>query len=129
MDGGRPQTAGHRTGGKQTGEHRTGGQQTVDRRTLWTTTLGDRTPDGWTAGSRTPEPDGWTPPAGHRLLDTGDRRRDLPAGRVDHGDNARPLDSGWTLPRADVVWASNHQDRSAARTLRAPILLRMGLAT
>jgi hypothetical protein len=60
MDGGRHQTAGHRTGG----------QQTADRRTLWTTTPGDQTPDGWTAGSRTPKRDGWTAPAGH----TGDRR-------------------------------------------------------
>jgi hypothetical protein len=41
------------------------------------------------------------------MLDTGDRRRGLPAGRVDHGDDARPLETGWTL-RADVVWASNH---------------------
>jgi hypothetical protein len=56
-----------------------GGQQTAERWTLWTTTPGDRTPDGWTAGSRTPNPDGWTPHA-----DTGDRRRGLPAGRVDH---------------------------------------------
>jgi hypothetical protein len=45
---------------------------------------------------------------GHRLLDTGDRRRGVPAGRVDHGDDARPLDTGWTLLRADVVWASNN---------------------
>jgi hypothetical protein len=46
---------------------RTGGQQTAERRTLRTTTSpGDRTADGWTAGSRTPNPDGWTPPAGHR---------------------------------------------------------------
>jgi hypothetical protein len=57
-DGGRHQTAGHRTGGHQTAGHRTGGQQTADRRTLWTTSPGDRTPDGWTAGSRTPET-GW----------------------------------------------------------------------
>jgi hypothetical protein len=63
------------------------------------------------------------------MLDTGDRRRDLPAGSVDHGDDARPLDTGWTLLRADVVWASNHQDRSAARTPRAPTLLPTGLAT
>jgi hypothetical protein len=63
------------------------------------------------------------------MLDTGDRRRGLPAGGVDHGDDARPLDTGWTLLRADVVWASNHQDRSAARTPRAPTLGRTGLAT
>jgi hypothetical protein len=62
------------------------------------------------------------------MLDTGDRRRGLPAGSVDHGDDARPLDTGWTLLRADAVWASNNQDRSAARTPRAPTLLRTGLA-
>jgi hypothetical protein len=83
MDGGRHQTAGHRTGGQQTG----------DRRALWTTSPGDRTPDGWTAGSRTPRPDGWTP-----MLDTGDRRRGVPAGRVDHGDHARPLDTQLDTP-------------------------------
>src|SRR4029453_8086302 len=60
--------------------------------TLWTTTPGDRTPDGWTAGSRTPNPDGWTPHTGH----IGDRRRGLPAGSINHGDDARPLDAGWT---------------------------------
>jgi hypothetical protein len=63
------------------------------------------------------------------MLDTGDRRRGLPAGRVDHGDDARPLDTGWTLLRADAVRASNNQDRSAARTPRARTLLRTGLAT
>ena len=65
---------------------------------------------------------------GHRLLDIGDRRRGLAAGRVDHGDDARPLDSGWTLLRANVVWASNHQDRSASRDAEGPTLPRMGLA-
>jgi hypothetical protein len=63
------------------------------------------------------------------MLDSGDRRRGVPAGSVDHGDDARPLDSGWTLLRADAVRASNNQDRSAARTPRAPTLLRTGLAT
>ena len=62
------------------------------------------------------------------MLDTGDRRRGVPAGRVDHGDDARPLDSGWTLLRADAVRVSNHQDRSAARTPRAPTQLPTGLA-
>jgi hypothetical protein len=63
------------------------------------------------------------------MPDTGDRRRGVPAGNVAHGDDARPLDTGWTLLRAGVVWASNHQDRSAGGTPRAPTLLRMGLAT
>src|SRR5215217_8614993 len=66
---------------------------------------------------------------GHRLVDTGDRHHCLPAGRVDHGDDARPLETGWRLLRANVVWASNHQDRSTARTPRAATLLRIGLAT
>jgi hypothetical protein len=39
------------------------------------------------------------------------------------------LETGWRLLRADVVWASNDQDRSTARTSRTPTLLRMGLAT
>jgi hypothetical protein len=66
---------------------------------------------------------------GPRLLDSGDRRRGVAAGRVDHGDDARPLETGWTLLRADVVWASTNQDRSAARTLGAATLLGRGLAT
>jgi hypothetical protein len=121
---GRHQTAGHRTGGQQTAGHRTGGQRTAERRTRWTTIPGDRTPDGWTAGSRTPRPEGWTP-----LLDTGDRRRGVAAGRVDHGDDARPGETGWTLLGADAVRASTNQDRAAARTPRAPTLPRTGLAT
>jgi hypothetical protein len=42
------------------------------------------------------------------MLDASDRRRGVPAGRVHHGDDARPLETGWRLLRADVVWASNH---------------------
>jgi hypothetical protein len=64
------------------------------------------------------------------MLDTGDRRRGLPAGSVDHGDDARPVETGWTLLGADAVWASNNQDRSAARTPGGTHTLpRMGLAT
>jgi len=37
--------------------------------------------------------------------------------------------TGWTLLRADAVWASNNRDRSAARTPGAPTLPRTGLAT
>jgi hypothetical protein len=77
-----------------------------------------------TAGPRTPKPDGWTPHAGHRRPTPW-----LACWPFDHGDHARPLDTGWTLLQADVVWASNNQDRSAATTPRAPTLLRMGLAT
>jgi hypothetical protein len=79
-----------------------------------------------TAGQ--PDPGRQDRMGGHRLLDSGDRRRGVPAGRVDHGDNARPLESGWTLLWADAVWASNHQDRSTARTPGARTLPRMGLA-
>jgi hypothetical protein len=110
------QTAGQQTGGQQTAGQQTGGQRTVDRRTRWTTIPGDRTPDGWTAGCL----DANTRMGGPRLLDSDDRRRGWPAGRVDHGGDARALDTGWTLLRADVVWAGNNQDRSAARTPRAP---------
>ena len=94
---------------------------------FWTTTPGDRTPDSRTAGQPDPgppRPDGWTPHAG--------QRRPTPrhaAGRGDHGADARPLETGWRLLRADAVWASNNQDRSAARTPRAPTRPRMGLAT
>ena len=64
------------------------------------------------------------------MLDTGDRRRGLPADRVDRGDDARPLETGWTLLRANAAWASNHQDRAAARTPRArTTLLPTSLAT
>jgi hypothetical protein len=60
-----------------------------------------------------PKPDGWTSPAG--------QRRPTPwlgCWQVDHGDDARPLETGWTLLRANIVWASNNQDRSTARTPR-----------
>jgi hypothetical protein len=62
------------------------------------------------------------------MLDTGDRRRGVPAGSVDHGDDARPLETGWTLLRANAGRVSNHQDGSAARKPRAPMLLQTGLA-
>jgi hypothetical protein len=71
-----------------------------------------------TAGQ--PDPGRRNRMGGHRMLDTGDRRRGLPAGSVDHGDDARALDTGWTLLRADVVWASDNQDGSAAKTPRHP---------
>jgi hypothetical protein len=54
----------------------------------------------------------------HRWTWTGDRRYGRHPGLADHGDNARPLDAGWTLRRAAAVWATNHQDSSAARTTR-----------
>jgi hypothetical protein len=75
-----------------------------------------QTPDGWTphrrmdsrrpsagpsgrrsqvTGQRTagqPDPGRRNRMGGHRMLDTGDRRRGLPADSVDHGDDARPLE-------------------------------------
>jgi hypothetical protein len=123
-DGGRQQTAGHRTGGQQTAGRWMGGQQTAERRTRWTTIPGDRTPDGWTAGSRTPNPDEWTPHAGHRRPTPWRacwqcrprRRRPTPRYRLDAPLGRRRL-------------ASNNQDYSATRTPGAPTLLRTGLAT
>ena len=38
---------------------------------------------------------------------TGDRRHGRCLGLTDHGDNARPLDAGWTLHRAAAIWATN----------------------
>jgi hypothetical protein len=111
---GRQQTAGHWTGGQQTATAGPAGRRPQ--------VTGHRT-----AGQ--PDPGRRNRMGGHRMLDTGDRRRGLPAGRVDDGDDARPLDTGWTLLGADAVWASNNQDRSAARTPRASMLLRTGLAT
>jgi hypothetical protein len=136
-DEGRHQTAGHRTRGQQTAGQQTAGRWTAGHQTSGRVDSrrpsagppgrplpGDRTPDGWTAGSRTPTPDG-----GHRLLDTGDRRRGLPAGRVNHGDNAdRSRPAGRCCGQTPSGRATT-QDRSAARTPRAPTLPPLGLAT
>jgi hypothetical protein len=65
-----------------------------------------------TAGNHTVDTRCWTP--------TGDRRRGWRPGSVDQGDDARPLDVGWTLRRADASGRVTTQDRSAARTPRAP---------
>jgi hypothetical protein len=83
---------------------------------LWTTTPGDRTPDAGRPDPGPPTPEGWTPPAAH----SGDRGRGVAAGRGDHGADARPLATGWTLLGAAAVWASNLQDRSTTRTPRHP---------
>jgi hypothetical protein len=115
-DEGRHQTAGHRTGGQQTAGQQTAGRWTAGHQTSGRVDSrrpsagppgrpppGDRTPDGWTAGSRTPKPDGWTPPAGHR--------RPTPwraCWPCQPRRQRRPLDTGWTLLRADAVWASNN---------------------
>jgi hypothetical protein len=67
---------------------------------------------------------------GHRLLDTPatDAVACLLAGSTT-ATTPRALETGWTLLRATFVWASNHQDRAAARTPRARTLPRTGLAT
>jgi hypothetical protein len=136
-DEGRHQTAGHRTRGQQTAGQQTAGRWTAGHQTSGRVDSrrpsagppgrpppGDRTPDGWTAGSRTPKPDG-----GHRMLDSGDRRRGLPAGRVNHGDNADlSIPAGRSSGQTPSGRATT-QDRSAARTPRAPTLPPMGLAT
>jgi hypothetical protein len=93
------------------------------------------TPDGWTPDGRTPDRLDTGRP-GHRTAGrrarttnpewahttwwtpTGDRRHRRHPGLADHGDDAQPLDAGWTLRRADAVWAVYDQDRSAARTTR-----------
>jgi hypothetical protein len=63
------------------------------------------------------------------MLDTGDRRRGVPAGRVDHGDDARPLETGWTLLWADAVWAKQPPGPLHSKDAEAPTLLRTGLAS
>jgi hypothetical protein len=70
--------------------------QVTGQRTGWT-------PDGWTTGPRTTSEwvdTAWSAP-------TGDRRYGGRPGSAGHGDDARPLDAGWTLRRADAVWASH----------------------
>jgi hypothetical protein len=97
-DGGGHQTAGRWTGGQQTaGPPDPGRRHQVDR-----------TPDGWTADGRRILGDdtGWVDTA--CWTRTAHRRHGWRPGIVDHGDNARPLDAGWKLRRAAVVWASNN---------------------
>jgi hypothetical protein len=129
-----------RTGGHQTG-------WTPDGWTLDWWTPDGWTLDGWTPAVRTAGPrtttqvtghrTGWTPDGldcripddGTGWMDsawwtrTGDRRRGRRPGIAGRGDDGRPLDAGRMLRRAGAVWASNNQDRSAARTTRT------GLAT
>jgi hypothetical protein len=108
-------TAGHRTAGHQPGGHRTAGHQTGGHRGAGRWTGGQRTagpPDPWTT-----TPDGWTPHAGHR-----------PA--TDAATGVLAVSTTATMPdrwmpaggsaRAGTVWASDNQDRSAARTPTAP---------
>jgi hypothetical protein len=63
----------------------------------------------------------WTP--------TGNRRRGWRPGSVDQGDDARPLDVGWTLRRADAVWASNNPEPLSSKDSEGTTLLPTGLAT
>jgi hypothetical protein len=99
----------------------TGGQQPAGPRTR-TTTPGDRTPDGWTPDGHRRIPDdepGWVDAA--CWAPTGDRRHGWRAGRVDHGDDARPLhaaggSAGQTpVGRATTRTARQHGLRGHAR--------------
>jgi len=83
------------------------------------------------SGQRTagqPDPGRRDRMGGHRLLDSGDRRRGVPAGRVDHGEDARALDGGWTLLWADAVWGEQSPGPLGSKDAEAPTLPRMGLA-
>jgi hypothetical protein len=128
LDTGGVDTGGVDTGraGRWTGGHQPSGPPDPGRRPQVT---GHRT--GWTPDGlhcRIPDDDtGWVDSAW--WTPTGDRRRGWRPGLAGRGDDGRPLDAGRTLRRAGAVWASNNQDRSAARTPRAPTLLRTGLAT
>jgi hypothetical protein len=81
------------------------------------------TPDGWTSDGRrwiqTTTLDGWTPHAGRgpptdatlASLTLSTRRR-------------RPtLDAGWTLRRADAVWASNNPGQLSRSTIRTGLAM------
>jgi hypothetical protein len=95
VDTGRPDTDGRTPDGLDTG------------------CAGHHTAGHWTAGP--PDPDDgtaeWTPHGGHRLAM--DRRQ--ASCLADHGDNARPLDAGWTLRRGGrPSGRPTNQDSSAA---------------
>jgi hypothetical protein len=98
--------AGHRTGWTPDGLDTDG--WTPDSRTpdgLDTGCTGHQTAGHWTAGP----PDRTTQPLRDTTwwTRTGDRRHGRHPGLGDHGGNARPLGSGWTLRRAAAVWATN----------------------
>jgi hypothetical protein len=98
-DGGGQQPAGRRTGG-----HRTG----------WTLdALDTRRPDTGRLDRRTRTTE---PLSGHHMVDADRRRRHgRHPGPADHGDNARPLDVGWTLRRAAAVWATNQPGQLSSK--------------
>jgi hypothetical protein len=58
---------------------------------------------------------------------TGDRRHGWRPGIVDHGDDARPLDAGWTRRRADAVWASNNPGQPSSKDYEGHHASRTGL--
>jgi hypothetical protein len=113
------QPARHRTAGHQRAGRWTGGHQTAGPPDPPTTTPGDRTPDGWTPDPWTTTP-GWVdtacwtptgrPPPWRACWQCRPRRR------------CPTLDAGWTLRRADAVWADNNQASSAARATRGTTL-------
>jgi hypothetical protein len=59
---------------------------------------------------------------------TGDRRHGWRR-IVENGDDARPLDTGWTLRWADASGRATNHDSSAARTTRGITLYGRGLTT
>jgi hypothetical protein len=125
-----------RTDGAATGRLDTGG---VDSGRLDAGRVDSGRPTAGPAGRRSqvtgqrtagqPDPGHRTRMGGHRLLDTGDRRRGVSAGRVDHGDDARP-------PRSRLEDAAPGRRRLGerqpgplpSRDAEGPTLGRMGLA-
>jgi hypothetical protein len=117
------QTAGHQTAGHQTAGHQTAGRWTGGHRPSgppdpWTTTPGDRTPER--AGHQTagqPDPDdgtGWVDTA--HWTRTGDRRHGWRPSWHCRPRRRRPtLDAGWTLRRADAVWAGNNPGQPSSK--------------
>jgi len=71
------------------------------------------TPGGWTArGGADGRPTPW-----------------LASWQCRRGDDGRPLDAGWTLRRADAVWASNDPGRLSSKDSEGIMLPRTGLVT
>jgi hypothetical protein len=107
-------------GGHQTAGRWTGGHQMAGHRTGWTldgldTGWRDTGLDGWTAG-----PGRRNRTGGHRMLDADrDRRHGRHPGLVGHGDDARPLDAGWTLRREHYRDGPGHR-----RDSRLQVMLR-----
>jgi hypothetical protein len=100
--------------GRWTGGQQPAGSADPGRRTRVTGHRRGRTPDGWTAGSRTTNRLG-----GHRMPDTSDRRRGGVLA-VSITATCRSAGGPLRLRWAGAGWAAYDQERSAARTTRAP---------